>query len=294
LGATSGPGKWLELKSHINKLIKRLPLARRAYERVYFLQYLREKGRASANPPKTFSTHRDDLVVQKHLGSVKFFVDIGAGNGIAGSNTFYFALRGASGVCFEPLKQSYAKLRCLYLLNRKVVCRDCGISDESRQADIVQLQDCSYLPETEDHTHTHLLSIHELRSNEALGRITLLTFDEATRGIALPDVIDLLDIDVEGHELNVLRSIPFDRYGFRLIMVETHLLDNSGRFVWKHRDLDEMNRLLAEHRYLPVDTTESNTFYSRDSRLPPPLPELPDRVSAGRGGEHRQRLDNKS
>jgi FkbM family methyltransferase len=255
------------LKRVINKFLERLPPARRAYERLYFLRYLREKERAPANPGKTFSTHGDDLVVQKHLGSVKFFIDIGAGNGIAGSNTFYFALRGASGVCFEPLQQSYAQLRCLYFLNRSVVCRNCGISDKSRQADIVQLQDCSYLPETEDQGHTHLLSTKELRGRELFGRVKLLTFDEAIRGITLPNVVDLLDIDVEGHELNVLRSIPFDRYGFRLIVVETHLLDNSGRFVWKHRDLDDMNKLLAEHGYFPVDMTESNTFYTRDSRL---------------------------
>ena len=56
------------LKSHINRLICRVPLARRVYERVYLLQYLREKGRACTSPGRSFSTHGDDLVVQKHLG----------------------------------------------------------------------------------------------------------------------------------------------------------------------------------------------------------------------------------
>jgi FkbM family methyltransferase len=238
-------------------------LVESAYERLYFVQYFREKGRARANPGNTFSTHGDEWVIQKHVGSVKSFIDIGAGNGIAGSNTLYFALRGASGICFEPLKESYDKLRCLYLLNRRVVCRNCGISDKSGEASIVQLQDCSYLSETEDEAHTRLLPIERLRGSELLGRVKLLTFDEATKGITLPNIIDLLDIDVEGHELNVLRSVPFDRYGFGIIMLETHLMDETGQYIWKHRDLDEMNKLLADHGYHPVDMTRANTFYAR-------------------------------
>jgi FkbM family methyltransferase len=221
---------------------------------------------------KSYATHGEDLVAQKHLGSVEFFVDIGAGDGIAGSNTFYFAIRGASGVCFEPLKESYAKLRSLYLFSRRVICRNCGISDEAREADIVDLQDCSYIPETEDAAHTRLLPFE--RHAQPTRRIRLLPFLEAMRGITLPSVIDLLDIDVEGHELSVLRSIPFDRYAFRLIILETHLLEETGERVWKHRDFDEMNGLLAQHGYRAICRTRANTFYSRDTDQSPPSENL--------------------
>lgn len=207
-------------------------------------------------------------MAQKHVGSVRFFVDIGAGDGISGSNTFYFAIRGASGVCFEPIKESYAKLRRLYWFNRKVICRNCGISDEAREAEIVDLQDCSYIPETEDQAHTRLLPLEQ--PARQIRQIRLLPFREAMRGITLPSVIDLLNIDVEGHELNVLRSIPFDRYTFRLIILETHLLNDTGELVWKHRDFDQMDELLADHGYRAICRTRANTFYSRDTDQSPP------------------------
>lgn len=251
------------MMEYIEPLVKKLPLARSVYGRLRCLHYLREKlSGVRSGRSYSYPTHGDDLLAQKLLGSVQFFVDIGAGDGTNGSNTFYFALRGARGVCFEPLPASYARLRRLYLFNRKIVCRNCGVSDTTREAEIVSQHDLSYIPETEDEAHTRLFPV-ELSPGGTLAHIRLRTFSEATRGIRLPEVIDLLDIDVEGHELNVLRSIPFDRYNFRLIILETHLLDKDGKYLWKHRDLNEMNRLLAEHGYREVSRTLANTFYSR-------------------------------
>jgi len=251
------------MMAYMGALVKKLPLASSIYGRLRCLHYLREKGRGTGSSRSySYPGHGDDLLAHKLLGSVQFFVDIGAGDGTTGSNTFYFALRGARGVCFEPLSASYASLRRLYLFNRKIVCRNCGISDRTRDAEIVSQRDRSYIPETEDQAHTRLFPV-EASSGGALTRIRLQTFSDATRGIALPEVIDLLDIDVEGHELSVLRSIPFDRYDFRLIILETHLLDEHGGYLWKHRDLDEMNRLLAERGYREVGRTPANTFYSR-------------------------------
>ncbi len=244
----------------IKDFIKKLPFT--VYSRLYFLHYLRLRLRSSG-ATESYADSEEDLIAQKYLGSVNYFVDIGAAGGKVGSNTFYFALRGARGVCFEPRRESFLRLRCLYLFNRKIVCRNCGISDTTREADIVQLKEWSYVAETEDQGHTRLYP-DQKPPEQSVSRIKLQTFDEATSGISLPKVIDLLSIDVEGHELNVLRSMPFERHDFRLIILETHLLGDRGECVWKHRDLDEINRLLAQHGYRPLCMTGANTFYSRD------------------------------
>ncbi len=81
----------------------------------------------------------------------------------------------------------------------------------------------SYIPATMDQGH--------LRSHPPLEtkaeKIKVFTFSEAIAGLDIPRTIDLLSVDVEGHELNVLRSIPFDQYRFRAIVLETHLEENA-------------------------------------------------------------------
>ena len=243
-------------------LIKKLPLAERIYGRLYFLHYLRQRSNLSGTT--SYANSEEDLMARDYLGSVRYFVDIGAAAGKVGSNTFYFAVRGARGVCFEPLRESYLKLRCLYFFNRRIVCRNCGISDKAGDAEIAHVGDWSYILETEDHAHTLL---HPRgREHKTVTRVRLLTFDEATRGVDLPKVIDLLSIDVEGHELNVLRSVPFERFDFRLIILETHLRGDNGECVWTHRDIDQIGTLLAQYGYRPVGQTTANTFYSREGR----------------------------
>jgi hypothetical protein len=92
--------------------------------------------------------------------------------------------------------------------------------------------------------------------------IVLRRFGEAIEGLGLPVQCDLLSIDVEGHELNVLESIPLDRYSFRAVVVETHLFDaKAGVYKWRHRDLTRIEQLLAKHGYSPAHRSWLNTIY---------------------------------
>jgi len=206
---------------------------------------------------RSFAQAGEDLKIDELLGEVRWFVDIGAHDGVTGSNTLYFALRGAQGICFEPVSETYIKLRWLYALNPRVRAVRCGISDQSRKATIIAADFVSYLPETEDATHTAISTIRE-SSQET---VMLLRFEDAIEGLELPSTVDLLSIDVEGHELSVLKSIDFTKRTFRAVVVETHLIDNEGRFKWRHRDLAEIEGLLSMHNYQAVCRTWVNTIY---------------------------------
>src|SRR5216683_1012711 len=188
--------------------------ARYLYARSFALRYL-----AAPKSGHSFAQAGEDLMVENLLHRVEFFIDIGAHDGISGSNTFYFALRGARGICFEPVRWTFQKLESLYALNRRVQCRNSGISDIAGEAEIVAADFLSYLPNTLDEAQ---LSTHPPRETR-VEKIKLCTFPQAIAGLNVPQTIDLLSIDVEGHELNVLRSIPLDQYRFRAIVLETHL-----------------------------------------------------------------------
>jgi FkbM family methyltransferase len=248
------------------KRLRRYPPLRKAYFGLFTARYLQARLAARAS----YSQDGEDTKIREMLHDVRFFIDIGAYDGITDSNTFLFAVGGAGGICFEPVPETFIKLSALYRLRPGITCRCCGISDATSEATIAPMQGLSFLPGTEDPAH----SAHHPVLLEAKERavVQLKTFDEATNGIFIPDTVDLLNIDVEGHELKVLQSIPFARLRFRMIVVETHLRDRvTNALLWRHRDLDTINALLQGHGYRPVSETFVNTLYApgpgRDSSL---------------------------
>jgi hypothetical protein len=85
----------------------------------------------------SYAQAEEDTLAKELVGEVKWFVDIGAHAGMSGSNTFRFALDGAQGLCLEPVRDTFTKLRWLHLLNDRVTTIRLGVSDQDREADIV-------------------------------------------------------------------------------------------------------------------------------------------------------------
>lgn len=237
--------------------LRRWPPLRHAYFNLFTARYLRQM----ISPRLTFSEAGEDQKIAELLTSVNFFIDIGAYDGITGSNTFLFALRGARGLCFEPVRETFTKLNALYRFNPRVTCRHCAISDRAGAVMIKSWGGLSCIGETEDKSHSaQFAAVSHFIRPESIDR---MTFAEAAAGLSIPNPVDLLSVDVEGHELNVLRSLPLQRLRFRLIVLETHLRDQStNELLWQHRDLDEMNSLLQAHGYCPIWNNWANTFYA--------------------------------
>src|SRR5438067_2300114 len=106
----------------LRKILRKNQLARRVYCESFTLRYFWERMHLSAG--KSFAQDGEDLKIKDLIGEVRWFVDVGAHDGISGSNTFYFALRGARGLCFEPVRETFHKLRALYRFDRRVRWRD--------------------------------------------------------------------------------------------------------------------------------------------------------------------------
>ncbi len=122
--------------------------------------------------------------------------------------------------------------------------------------------DGHYLPYTQDPGHRELVNECFDKSVKTIN-IRLVTFDTLAKMTTITRETDLLSIDVEGHELQVLHSIDFDAYCFRLIIIETHTCDVKGNYLWTHRDLDEIESLLFRYGYAAVKRNSVNTFYMR-------------------------------
>lgn len=220
------------------------------------------------HPSVSYAQKREDLVVDHLFGSIDRFIDIGANDGISGSNTFKFALAGASGLCFEPVKSIFKKLNNLYLLNRKVKCINEGVSDKINKYEIRMDGVLSTIIETEDPVNKVCLKDYMNLESETT-TINVRDLDSFLN--IWPEFYksDLISIDVEGHELNVVRGIDFEKISAKCI-----ILESLGGKTTNYAAIEE---LLVKNNMIPALTNQLNTFFINKSVL-----KMPDIYSVGK------------
>lgn len=170
-------------------------------------------------------------------GTRGFYVDVGARCGKTISNTAVLATAGWSGICIEPHPASFALLRA----NRPgATCLNVALSDtDGGTADFLELKDGPT-------GRSGLLSTYRAQDLAAMTArrhdviaVPLRSLTSVLGEARAPGFIHYLDIDVEGHELQVLRGTDFRRHAFGVIGIETRpgfethdaivdLLDGAG------------------------------------------------------------------
>lgn len=146
------------------------------------------------------------------------YVDIGSWNPVNTSNTYYFYLRNWKGICIDPNPE----LRELY---RRYRSRDTflnyGIGDLGEVKTYFMLND--------PYSSLNTFSFDFLRQNKVESHIkeTIdipLTSLEAVldKHLKSTDRLDFFDVDVEGYDLEALKTNNWDKYRPKIILVETN------------------------------------------------------------------------
>jgi FkbM family methyltransferase len=151
-----------------------------------------------------------------------YFVEVGANDPRARSQTFHLEQAGWTGVLVEPQPALAGLLRA----NRsaKVYAVACSSPENAGRA----------LPL---HVAGPLSALDRERmapgaAPETVIQVPVKTLDSVLEDAGAPPGFDFLSIDVEGHELEVLRGFSIARWRPRLILLEDHVADLS-----KHRYL---------------------------------------------------------
>lgn len=217
--------------------------------------------RNRAFPRASYADDGEDRALGYLLDGVRSFVDVGANDGISSSNTTLAAVHGGRGLCFEPNPAVFVKLKWFYSLTRRVECVREGLSNVAGSLDLRCDGLLSAMPITEDKGLSELLE--EFRQGDpSTVRVPVSRLSDWF--LRRPDLLgcDLISIDVEGHELNVLRGIDWSLHAKpgRAFVIETHAM-SDGRRVWRHRDYDEIDFLLKERGYLKTAASRNNTIW---------------------------------
>jgi FkbM family methyltransferase len=165
----------------------------------------------------------DELFKREGAG---FFADIGAHDGRTFSNTLALEEKGWKGIAFEPNPNVFKKLAA----NRTCECINACVNKKAGPVAFILVEGYSEMlsgmVDTYQDKHMERLNreIEEHNGDVKIIQVEGVNFasEMLKRGV---NRIDYLSIDVEGGELNVLKSIDFKKVDIRVVGVENNYRD---------------------------------------------------------------------
>lgn len=166
-------------------------------------------------------------IVEKVLPSNGFYVDIGAHDGRASSNTFHLENNGWSGILVEPIMTNYFKL----FVNRRrennqfVNAACVSTNHKANSLEMIYCDLMSFAPSISEvdseqwlGSSLQFMNPHEHQTKVFVPARTLVSILDEYKA---PEIIDFLSIDVEGSELGVLDGLDLYKYQVKVACIET-------------------------------------------------------------------------
>jgi FkbM family methyltransferase len=203
------------MKIRFKKLFKYLPFF--VAIRLSFLVLIKK---TMANEANIYFSQTGEDIVLKYLLAEKengTYVDVGCNEPISFSNTFYLYCMGWKGICIDA-----NEALCKKFINTRPrdIVVNAAISDEDREVTFF-VSDKTPAVSTIDQ-----VQLKEWKKYWEFNReVKILTqrVEKILDQYLPPEkTIDLMSIDVEGHDLEALRSVNLNKYRPRFIVIEIH------------------------------------------------------------------------
>lgn len=188
------------------------------YAKYYGAQLIHNWG--SKN--KSYAQHAEDLLIEQQFGPIKSFIDIGANDGVLFSNTYKFAKSGARGLCVEPSPTTFLKLRLNHLFHPRVSCIRAAVSNRNGSISFIKDGYEEVLSRVSD------LPIHQTvndSSDKPTITVPAITLEKLLFKYTHLKKVDLLSVDVEGHEKQVFEGLNDSPFQARIIVLEADKME---------------------------------------------------------------------
>lgn len=174
----------------------------------------------------SFSQTGEDQLIMKWLPEpYGLYIDIGAGQPVCGSNTYHFYKRGWQGICVDPITDNCRMLKVVRKRDSIIQCLVSTTKGKMRFYEFVPYEYSTTVPAiaeklkvTEGVRFKHVLPLQVLPLSEFAPAMD-------------PRLPTLLSVDVEGADLDVLKSNDWTKTLPRVICVEeleNVLVDNES------------------------------------------------------------------
>ena len=149
-----------------------------------------------------------------------FFVEIGAYDGVALSNTYalerYYDW---NGICVEPLSYRYEQL----IINRKAKCSNLAVYNKSDIDVSFDVEgDAGMLSGINTHIDAHKYIVDK---NKKTVTVKTISLNDLLEKFSAPNFIEYLSLDTEGSEYEILKALDFEKWKFGLIDVEHNYIE---------------------------------------------------------------------
>ena len=183
--------------------------------------------------------NNEDTAILKYFKDKKngFYVDVGCYHPIHRNNTHLLHMQNWSGVNVDT---SQFSIDLFNFMRPKDLNYNCAISDKNENIKLFYQKELSQLS-TIEKGQAEIVFQGNIKEKE----IKAFTLDEIlSRDRYKNSKIDLLDIDVEGADLKVLRGLSFEKFKPELVCVEIHakgikksniynfLIDKNYELLW--------------------------------------------------------------
>jgi FkbM family methyltransferase len=189
--------------------------------------------------PAVFRNEDERRIITQYLqGPPGIFVEVGAHEPIAYSQTYHLEQSGWSGILIEPVREYAEALR----QQRRARVFEVACGPPARHGQMMPILVAGALSTLRRTALPPDIAAAETRD------VPVVTLDSVIAQAGL-EAIDFLSIDVEGLELEVLQGFSFDRFRPHLILIE-----DFGENTAKHR-------FMRKRGYKRVRRTGNNSWY---------------------------------
>ncbi|MGC1467174.1 MAG: FkbM family methyltransferase, partial [Pseudolabrys sp.] len=190
--------------------------------------------------------HEMRLVAAFFGGTKGFFVEVGANDPHARSQTLHLERAGWTGILIEPQPDLAEKLRTMR--TGKVFAVACSSPEHAGRT--MPLHVAGPLSSL-DREH-----MAPGAAPERVIEVPIRTLDSLLDEADAPKPLDFLSIDVEGHEIEVLRGFDIARWRPRLILLEDHVADLAKHRFMKSAGYRLIRRYENNGWYVPANAPE--------------------------------------
>ena len=193
---------------------------------------------------KNYSLFGEDKFIERYFRNKPkgFYIDVGCYHPLDGNNTQLLYKKGWNGI---NLDINYYSIELFNFLRKRDINIHSGISNKKNRLTMYYRKEINML-----NTLDEKIAKMNFRNGYKKKNIQVNTLNYfISKYFKKIDMIDFINIDVEGVELNVLKSLNFKKYKPKLICVEIHNIKKMFDTNYKYLKTNSIYNFLVKKGY---------------------------------------------
>jgi FkbM family methyltransferase len=207
-----------------------------------------------------YSQFGEDKILSNYFNDnyIGVCVEVGAYDGISGSNTYHFENKGWETLCIEPTPESFNK--CASIRKKCINCCVSNYDSENIEYSVVTLNGYNTSAISSLNIDERLIESHKhMINNIEKINVNVKTLNNIFKETNFPKKIDFISIDTENTELDVLKGLDFYEYDIKFLIIENNF------------DEPQVEDYLKTQNFKKLFRNAVNDFYVNNNYINTPI-----------------------